>query len=473
VIALTLAMTLAVPGPMVRTVQGALVGSIEGEVAAFRGLPYARPPIGRLRWRAPQQPQGWTGVRDARRFGPICPQPDPGGDAGTGIEPQSEDCLSLNIWTPRSALNPGRRRLLPVMVWLHGGGYTGGSGSAGLYDGGALARRGVVVVTLNYRLGRLGFFAHPGLVAHEGPNFALLDQQAALRWVRRSIRMFGGDADRVTLFGNSAGGESVLFHMTDPATAGLFSRAIVQSGLGGRRLPNMAETIDPDRARVTIAALRALPVAAVLGWGQPSVYRSFGPSIDGRTVFRDIEATFATGGQHRIPLMIGYNSQEIPAAAGQVGLGMLGHSAEERARAIAAYGSAAAYARDAPSDILFRAPALRLAALHAAAAAPTWLYEFDVLATAVAGRLQGAPHASERAYIFNTLPKLGWATDQADAAVASAIADRWTSFAAGITPWPHWQPERPHPFVLARADRTRPSLARPASLSAYLRLREQ
>jgi para-nitrobenzyl esterase len=211
-------------------------------------------------------------------------------------------------------------------------------------------------------------------------------------------------------------------------------------------------------------------VAAILGWGQPSIYRGFGPLVDGRTVFRDIEATFATGRQRKIPLIVGYNSQEIPAAAGQLGLDMLGHSPDERARAVAAYGSAAAYLRHGPSDVLFRAPALRLAALHAAAGAPSWLYEFDAVAAAVTARLEGAPHASERAYLFGTLPKLGWPTDEADAAVAGTMADRWTSFAAGAAPWPRWRPDRPHTFILARADRNRTSVAHPASAAAYLRL---
>ena len=403
-------------------------GAQDGDIAVFRGIPYAQPPVGALRWRAPQPLPRASAPRLAREFGHICMQPDPKGDAGVGVETPSEDCLTLNIWTP-AAKGPPRA----VMVWLHGGGYTGGSGSAPLYDGSALARQGVVVVTLNYRLGKFGFFAHPQLASGEGANFGLLDQRAALKWVKDNIAAFGGDPRRVTLFGNSAGGESVLFHMAARGSRGLFSRAIVQSGLGGRDLRPAAASVDSDRASTPIDDLRALPPAAIIQWGTPSVYRGFGPTIDGVTVHETLEKTFHARRQARVPLIIGYNGFEIPPAAiggTAAALALVGHDADQRARGIAAYGGVAAYEQRIASDALFRAPALRLARLHAPAA-PTWSYEFDVVSPAVRGRLGGAPHASERAYVFGNLSRLGWPTDARDADLAHDIGQRWVAFAKG------------------------------------------
>lgn len=411
---------------------GTMIGQVERDVAVWRGIPYAQPPVGPLRWRAPQPLPRRTTPLVTKTFGSICPQADPKGDAGVGIEPQSEDCLTLNIWAPSAG---GAKR--PVMVWLHGGGYTGGSGSAKLYEGRALARRGVVVVTLNYRLGRLGFFAHPGANPSEGANFGLLDQRAALSWVRNNIAAFGGDPKRITLFGNSAGGESVLFHMTSPGSRALFQRAIVQSGLGGRVLRTAATSVDIDRAATPIAELRTLPADSVLGWGQPSLYRGFGPVIDDVTITQDIEASFRGQRQAHVPLIIGYNSNEFPAAflGGPTGgIALVGHDAAEQARAAAAYGSIDAYRQRIASDALFRAPALRLARLHAASGAPTWVYEFDVLAVAATALLSGAPHASERAYVFGSLPTLSWKTDAEDAAIGRDLGDRWVAFAKGGAP---------------------------------------
>lgn len=417
---------------------GTVAGTIERDIAVYRGIPYAKPPVGALRWRAPKPLKPWRGVYEARAFGATCVQAPPKGDAGVGKEPPSEDCLTLNIWAP-----PGRRNL-PVMVWVHGGGYTSGSGSAPLYDGVALARRGAVVVTFNYRLGRFGFFHHPGLDEREGSNFGLLDQQAVLRWVRRNIASFGGDPKRVTLFGNSAGGESILFHMTSRASRGLFQRAIVQSGLGGRALRSNAESIDSDRADTPLGSLRASPATDILAWGTPSLYRGFGPTIDSVTVSEPIEAAFGAGRQAAVPMIIGYNGFEFPPAligGRAAAAALIGDDNTRRDEGIAAYGSIDAYEEQMASDVLFRAPALRLAMTHARAGHPTWAYEFDVVSPAAATRLRGAPHASERAYVFGTLPHLGWPTDQRDAAIANTIGERWTEFAATGVPanrmaWP-------------------------------------
>lgn len=459
---LAAALALAAVVPVVDAPAGVIQGQVEDEIAVYRGIPYAQPPVGPRRWVAPQPLKRWTAPLAASRFGSVCMQAPPKGDTGTGIETPSEDCLTLNIWAPAGA------RRLPVMVWLHGGGYTGGSGSAALYDGRALAARDVVLVTINYRLGRFGFFGHPQL---DGANFGLLDQRAALRWVHDNIAAFGGDPARVTLFGNSAGGESVLFHMTSAGSRGLFHRAIVQSGLGGRALRTAATSIDSARTTTPIAELRALPATAILDWGAPSLYRGFGPIIDGRTVTAPIEAVFQAGKQAQVPMIIGYNGFEIPPAFAAGAAALAGHDAAERTRAIAAYGSVAAYEEHIASDALFRAPALRLARLHARMGAPTWTYEFDVVSPAAAARLSGAPHASERAYVFGNLRQLGWPTDARDISVAGDLGARWTRFAATGTPvalarqWPRARAGDARPFVLkhdpaARSAPMTPALAR-------------
>lgn len=219
------------PTPRVVAAQGALVGRSAEGVDSFKAIPYAAPPVGPLRWRPPQPAAGWTGERDAGQVGAICIQPPANGDNGVGPLPMSEDCLTLNIWTPE-----GRSEPLPVMVWIHGGGFNNGSGTAALYDGTNLAKRGVVVVTLNYRVGRLGFFDHPTLAAERGQapgaNYGLMDMIAALQWVRDNIGAFGGDPGQVTIFGESSGGSAVTRLMITPQARGLFQRAVVQSGLG-------------------------------------------------------------------------------------------------------------------------------------------------------------------------------------------------------------------------------------------------
>ncbi len=200
--------------------QGPLTGATDNGIDIYKGIPYAAPPIGDLRWRGPQPGPHWTAPRDATVFGPICPQHATEGLIARANLPQSEDCLSLNIWTPG-----GTKR--PVMVWIHGGGFTQGGASIPRFDGAQLARRGVVLVSFNYRLGRLGFFPHPALA---DANFGLLDQIAALQWVKRNIAAFGGDPANVTIFGESAGGVSVQMLMTSPLAKGLFAKAISRSG---------------------------------------------------------------------------------------------------------------------------------------------------------------------------------------------------------------------------------------------------
>ena len=221
------------PAPRAAVEQGRLVGRPADGVASFKAIPYAAPPVGPLRWRAPRRAEPWSGERDAGQVGAICIQPPSNGDPGVGPLPTSEDCLTLNVWTPEAR----GEEPLPVMVWIHGGGLNNGSGTAALYDGSNLAKRGVVVVTVNYRLGRLGFFDHPALAAEREPgepaaNYGLMDIIAALEWVRENAAAFGGDAANVTIFGESAGAAMVTRLMISPQARGLFHAAVVQSGLG-------------------------------------------------------------------------------------------------------------------------------------------------------------------------------------------------------------------------------------------------
>ena len=452
---------------------------------AFRGIPYAAPPVGPLRWRAPRPAASWPGLREASTVGPICIQPPAGDDPGVGPGPMSEDCLTLNIWAPAERDGP-----LPVMVWIHGGALINGSGTAALYDGAALARRDVVVVTINYRLGRLGFFAHPALSAEAGDtevvgNYGLADIIASLEWVRDNIAGFGGDPDSVTVFGESAGGAMVLRLMIAEPARGLFHRAVVQSGLGREENTRVYRGRDgqpslEDRGvafaeslglvEATADQLRALPPASLLT-PPPSFYGGDLLVIDGYDgsglVAEDLEPAFAAGVQAAVPLIIGTNSDEF----GGIRPGDMSPfreidatlTREERAALYAAYGGEAAYRTGVVSDLAFNEPARRLARLHARAGHPTFLYRFDVVAADLPGAPTGAPHASERAYVFDTLPAAGWPMDDRDQRVATVMADYWAGFAASGTPngggRPVWPEYRASPGQLLMFSNSGPAAA--------------
>jgi para-nitrobenzyl esterase len=242
------------PAPTVRIESGRISGALGDDgVRVYRGIPFAAPPVGDLRWRPPQPVEAWDGVRECIEFGPACPQP--ASMIGDTPALQDEDCLYLNVWTA-AADEP-----LPVMVWIHGGGCTTGAGSQSVYDGARFARRGVVLVTINYRLGPLGYLAHPLLSAESGHgvsgNYGLLDQIATLQWVQRNIAQFGGDPDCVTIFGESAGAQSVCWLMVSPLAEGLFHRAIAESG--GVHGPTRALTEDVGRRATSAATLPRTP----------------------------------------------------------------------------------------------------------------------------------------------------------------------------------------------------------------------
>ena len=297
--------------PAVRVEGGLIAGTQTDGVTRFFGVPYAAPPVGKLRWRAPQPRQPWTGTREARAFSPVCRQTVP-----WISEPQSEDCLYLNVWAP------ARAHKLPVMVWIHGGGFFGGSGSQAGTDGSRLTRQDVIVVTLNYRLGIFGFFAHPELSA-ESPakasgNQGILDQIAALRWVQRNIEAFGGDPSRVTVMGESAGAVSVAMLVASPLAKGLFQRAIAQSGNDGLPL-DPSENSRFDRAQAEaegtafahalgaehLADLRAIDADALIrkSWAPRTI-------VDHHLLREDMRTMYRNHRQNDVPILVGWNADE-------------------------------------------------------------------------------------------------------------------------------------------------------------------
>jgi len=449
--------------PVAQIGTGLLVGRSSEGIESFKGIAYAKPPIGALRWRPPQPAEGWIGPRDAGHVGPICIQGPANGDPGVGPLPMSEDCLTLNIWTPQS-----RTETLPVMVWIHGGGYNNGSGTAGLYDGASLARRGAVIVTLNYRLGRLGFFDHPALAAERDENepagnYGVMDMIEALRWLHRHVEAFGGDAQRITIFGESAGGVAVAQLMVAPQARGLFAHAVIQSGLGRQTSADLAMTL-PGRASAqargaawaasqgiepSSAALRAVSAERLLR-PAPDFFGADLLITDRHVVPSDVEAAFVKGLQAPVPLIIGTNSAEFwwmkpsdPTAYGALDDGF---SAEQHSALIEAYGGQAGIDGHLVSDMVFNEPARHLARLHAAAGYPTWLYRFDVVSAAMPEPHEGATHASERPYVFDNLQHSSWPTEAMDQRAASLMAGYWSGFALSGDPnggerplWPDYR----------------------------------
>jgi para-nitrobenzyl esterase len=390
----------------VTTTSGPLVGVSDNGIVAFKGIPYARPPVGALRWRAPQPVEPWTNDREATTFGASCPQDGTIEMADGKPSPTSEDCLTLNVWAPAHA------SAAPVMVFIHGGGNTQGSSARRYYSGAAFARDGVVLVTLNYRLGWLGFFGHPALT-HEAPagegvgNYGLLDQIAALRWVKQNIKAFGGDPANVTVFGESAGAGDIAVLMTAAPAAGLFERAIVESVGRWNRLPTLAaaEASGVEAALTwhlpqdaTTAQLRAVPAELI------SHTENFGtPMVDGRLLRVDPAVAYGTSRVPRVGLMIGANSDEGSLLGSDIAGFLAGFTETERATARTLYPGLddAALARALFRDAYFTAPT-RWIAQHMAPLAPTFVYRFDYVRHTQRGRVPGASHGAELPYVFDS-----------------------------------------------------------------------
>jgi len=400
--------------PRVHVAQGDVIGDRAGDIEIFRGLPYAADAGGANRWRAPQPATPWTGDRDGSVFGPICTQPVSISSPALRVRPQSENCLSLNIWKPADARNA------PVMVWIHGGANTFGSGSDVYYDGAAFARRGVVLVTINYRVGYLGFFSHPALAADGGNlvNYGLLDQIAALKWVQANIAGFGGDPANVTVFGESAGGAAVLYLLASPDARGLFAKAGIESG-GGLRLPrdvaavtregrDLAQKLGLTGSAVTADALRAIPAEQFIRNGIRPVTPGFGPATGGAALPETPLAAMRGGRSAAVPLIIGVNSNEASLVQSY---GMQPETIIEqfggRLPGLSdAYGPAvtrddALYARRLYGDVVFAYPARAVAVAHSRRA-PVWLYWFDYVPEGRRAEAAGVAHAAEIPYVFDT-----------------------------------------------------------------------
>lgn len=454
---------------VLRVESGRLSASGAGQVQVFKGIPYAAPPVGALRWQPPAPPLAWRGVRKAERFGAVCPQfkqthgsfyqqefyPDD--------EPQSEDCLFLNVWT--EGAGKGAKR--PVYVWLHGGGFVEGSGSIPSFDGSALARQGVVVVTLNYRMGVFGYLAHPALTAestrHVSGNYGLLDQMAALRWVRRNIGAFGGDPARVTVGGQSAGGFSVNALMASPESKGLFDAAVNESGgiLGFAPLPTLAQAEATGKVYMdalgasSAAAMRALPVAELLG-DSLDHYRSgrWLPLVDGAVVPVEPGAAALQGKlASAVPTLLGGTANEFTSLVPQMKMKVddfvagakknYGSRYDEFSR-LYPHGDEAQAGQaliESGSDKFFTGQVVWARHMGDAKKA-TWLYYFDRALPGRDSERYKAFHSSEIVYVFGTQASVDRPWTAIDRRLSQAMLGYWAQFIKtgnpngdGLLPW--------------------------------------
>jgi para-nitrobenzyl esterase len=467
----------------ITTDAGVLEGYREDGVWVFKGIPYAAPPVGELRWRAPRPAPAWTGVRPAYEFGRACPQ-KPAKDIS--LEVISEDCLTLNVWSP--SRRAGAK--LPVMVWVHGGAFETGSARMTIYNGANLASRGVVMVTLNYRLGLFGFFGHPqldGEAKAEGvptANYGLLDQIAALQWVKRNIEAFGGDPENVTFFGESAGGISVLTLMTAPSAHGLFHKAIVQSGGGRWVAPTLTKRsgnylgaheigekaartfgLDPENA---VAGLRAKSWQDIQEALKNAGLSDHTPFLDGTLLTDQIEPVFARGEQARIPMIVGANSYEgvllrkaLHVSEDDV-MRAAGPQLEElsslyRPQLLMTPGTLADHIW---GDAFFVEPARMIARNQAEAGQPVYHYAFD-FQPPLLRLIGGSPHGLEVAYALGNLRRivpfpLTVVMHPHNYEVSHAMVTYWTNFARTANPntgparmrWPQFAPGDEETLVL-------------------------
>ena len=455
------------------TVKGEIAASDTGDsaVLVFRGIPYAAPPVGELRWRAPQPVVHWTNVREALEFGAACPQPLYGSDQAL-----SEDCLFLNVWTPPG----GATKNAPVMVWIHGGGLNGGSSHRAFYDGSEYARQGVVLVSINYRLGPLGFLAHPSLSAESdhgvSGNYGFLDQIAALQWVQENIASFGGDPDNVTIFGESAGGTSVAVLLSSPLAEDLFHNAVIQSPWMFGYVTRLAEPVfvNLDKPVANVASAESLgvvwaeeiidtPVEDVLQtlrslpWNKfidNRPYYKTRATVDGWLLPARPEHVFSNGRQHDVPLLIGTNRDEgnyfrrsfkyearsefvermqefYGASADAVLATYPGETAEELADAVSSY----------VTDAWFHQSTRQLLRGMDKVSSPAYQYLFS--RTSRRFPALGSAHAVELRYVFNTLQEEY--TEPRDTEIATAMIRYWTQFATagnpnveGMVSWPEF-----------------------------------
>jgi para-nitrobenzyl esterase len=422
-------------GPIVKLRQGRVQGTVTDGVSLYKGVPFAAPPVGDLRWRAPRPAAKWTGVRAANAFSSTCAQ--------------AEDCLYLNLYVPTDAKADAK---LPVMVWIHGGAFIFGSGSA--YDGTHFAQQGVIVVTVNYRLGRAGWFAHPALTAEDPKatlgNYGLMDQIAALEWVKDNIKTFGGDTKNVTIFGESAGAISINYLMLAKQARGLFNKAVAESGFGrleARPIDAVAQSnvAWAEKAGVhgtnaaTAKALRAISWSDLMA-ASPAIGagNQILPMNDGKLITQTVAAGFAKSDEARVPYLLGGNSDEAS-------LTRRGFNAAERLSTIqynrlallAAYdpdntGDADRIMAREVTDRTISEPDRDLARLHTQHGSATYVYHFSYTPAAQRATMFGLPHGGEIAYVFNTPRGSGF--DDEGKAISLAANRYWAQFAKNADP---------------------------------------
>lgn len=482
ILAASLAAGCTGPDPMSETVAveaGTIEGTVsdDGSVFIFRGIPFAAPPVGDLRWRPPQPIESWTGTRDATTFGTSCIQNLAGSRPPWTEEFMvqneiGEDCLYLNVWTAAEEIDEAR----PVLVYIHGGGFNEGSGAIDVYDGANLARKGAVVVTVNYRVGPLGFFAHPALTNESerdaSGNYGLLDQVAALEWVRDNIAAFGGDPDRVTVAGQSAGAMSVVLLTASPLAEGLFHRAIIQSGPGAlasfgvvsfdgsagalEDAEAVGERFAAAKGAESLDALRSLSPEEVMRPVESAGPMRFSPVVDGWFLPDDVGALYASGDVNDVPTISGMNADEGSAFPGYGEITLeefaaqareqYGDRADEFLELYPAVTDAEAGAAQVAASRDRALTAMRhLAELRAETAeTDLFLYYFARAIPWPAYPDFGAFHTGEVPYVFDNLNQLDRPWEEADREVANAASSYWMNFAENGDPngpaLPEWAP---------------------------------
>lgn len=462
---------------VVKTDLGKVRGITADGVTSFKGIPFAAPPVGDLRWRPPQPANPWKDVGEATQYGHDCMQkPFPSDAAPLGTTP-SEDCLVGNVWTPER--HSGK---LPILIWIYGGGWVNGGSSPAVYDGSQFARQGLLFYSFNYRVGRFGFFAHPALTAESKDgmlgNYAFMDQIAAINWIRRNAEAFGGDPDNVTVFGESAGGWSVNMLMTSPLTGGLFQRVMSQSG-GGRIIIGAtglhqglngrasAEQIGVAFAETkgiigqdadALRKLRSLPAEAIVDGLNMSTTMAqnatfAGPMIDGKIVTERFDDTYAAGRNHKIPMLAGANSMDIGFAFGNTADAMFKASFgpdADAARKVydpSGPGNVQALRMEIGADSLMLEPARYSLRVLASQGQPVYEYRFGFVAASMRSQWAGAPHATEIPFVFDTVKaKYGPALSDEDAQIAHQANAYWSNFAKtgnpngpGLPAWPKYE----------------------------------